>query len=183
MNSQHPLRSQWSFDPVVLSTATSKTKRSIQSARLPFPSGGFAARHGKMCGNLFRNCGFHKAFVTPLSLHTHCFTLRVVFLCQVLSPNSTGFDQSGVHHPHVSITFEKDKHGRQTCVMSRACVLVSTCALWIRVHFKHLVLTGSAAESENTARRRVCVCACVYWCVFPCALTAFEPVLAFTKNA
>lgn len=70
------------------------------------------------------------SFVTLLLLHTHCFILWAVFLCWVLSPNSTFFDQGCVHHPHVSIAFDKDKHRQETCVMSILCVRLCVCALY-----------------------------------------------------
>lgn len=132
MNSQCQQSSQCKFDPVLLSTVAAKTKKTIRSARLQFPSGGFAVRHRKTCEHLFVIAVSRRtvvSFVTPLSLHTHCFKLCLVFLCQVLSPNSTFFDQGCVHHPHVSIAFEKDKCRQETCVMSIVCVLVCTCAL------------------------------------------------------
>lgn len=44
--------SQLRFDPVVLSTVVAKTKKTLPSSRLRFPSVGFAARHGKTCEHL-----------------------------------------------------------------------------------------------------------------------------------
>lgn len=130
--SQHPQSSQLKFNPVVLTTVVAETKKTFRSSRLRFPSVGFATRHGKTCEHLSVIVASYRtavSFVMLLSLHTHRFTLWVVFLCQVLSPNTTVFDQGCVHHPHVSIAFEKDKHRQETCVMSIVCVLVCRCAL------------------------------------------------------
>ena len=118
-----------------------------------------------------------------LSLHAHCFTQWVVFLCQVLSPDSTVFDQGCVHHPHVSTAFEQDKHGLENLcnehsVRARVCV----CALYGSQFISNTWFLLGVQLREKTLLV-VCLCVCVCWCVFVCALTAFEPVLALTKNA
>lgn len=108
------------------------------------------------------------------------FTLRLLFLCGVLSPDFTCFDQGCSHHPHVSTTLEKHKRGRETCVMSIACALLCRSALRIRVHFKHLVLFGGAAESEISACWRARVCARVRAGV--CFHALWQPLSQFSPS-
>lgn len=181
MNSQRLQSSQCKSDPVVLSTVAAKTKKAARSSRLPLPSGGICRVAREDVWTSLRNCAFRKERPCQLlgrsRCTTHCLTLWVVCLCQVLSPNSTFFDQGCVRHPHVSIAFEKDKHRQEN--------LCNEHSMRARVYVRFMIpssfqILGSYWECSWDRKHRLLVCVCV--CIDVCFHVRWQPLSQFSPS-